>query len=55
VIFEWPEHIEAALPAERLWIDLRVLEPTRRTFVFTAVGERYETLLKQFRQTTFGS
>jgi tRNA threonylcarbamoyladenosine biosynthesis protein TsaE len=55
VIFEWPEHIETALPAERLWIDLRVLEPTRRTFVFTAVGERYETLLNQFRQTTFGS
>jgi tRNA threonylcarbamoyladenosine biosynthesis protein TsaE len=55
VIFEWPEHIEDALPDERLWIELRILEPTRRTFVFNAVGERYETLLKQFRQSTFGS
>lgn len=54
VIVEWPEHIEAALPQERLWIDLRVIEPTRRTFIFDATGKRYETLLEQFRAASFG-
>jgi tRNA threonylcarbamoyladenosine biosynthesis protein TsaE len=54
VIIEWPEHIEAALPRERLWIDLRVIEPTRRNFVFDATGKRYETLLEQFRAASFG-
>ncbi len=55
VILEWPEHIEEVLPANRLWIELRILEPTRRTFVFNAIGDRYESLLKQFRHSVFGS
>jgi len=54
VIIEWSEHIEAMLPAERLWIELRVIEPTRRNFVFDATGARYETLLEQFRAASFG-
>lgn len=54
VILEWPEHIEDALPDERLWIELRILEPTRRNFIFNAVGKRYEALLKTFRESTFG-
>ncbi|MBI1258146.1 MAG: tRNA (adenosine(37)-N6)-threonylcarbamoyltransferase complex ATPase subunit type 1 TsaE [Chloroflexi bacterium] len=54
VVVEWPEHIEAALPRERLWIELRVIEPTRRNFVFEATGKRYETLLDEFRDTSFG-
>jgi tRNA threonylcarbamoyladenosine biosynthesis protein TsaE len=54
VIIEWPEHIEAALPAERLWIELRVIEQTRRNFVFDATGERYEALLQRFRDASFG-
>jgi tRNA threonylcarbamoyladenosine biosynthesis protein TsaE len=54
VIFEWPEHIESILPKERLWIELRILEPTRRNFIFNAAGKRYEELVKQFRESTFG-
>lgn len=54
IIFEWPEHIEDILPTERLWIELRILEPTRRNFVFTATGPRYEELLRQFRGSAFG-
>lgn len=54
VIVEWPEHIDAALPDERLWIELRVIEPTRRNFAFDATGARYETLLEQFRTASFG-
>jgi tRNA threonylcarbamoyladenosine biosynthesis protein TsaE len=54
VLIEWPEHIEPYLPSERLWIELRIIEPTRRNFVFEAVGKRYETLVQQFRDASFG-
>lgn len=48
-LFEWPENIADALPAERLWIELRALEPTRRNLIFSAHGSRYQSLLDQFR------
>ncbi len=54
VLIEWPEHIESALPEERLWIELRIIEPTRRNFLFDATGSRYETLLDKFRGASFG-
>ncbi|MBZ0297871.1 MAG: tRNA (adenosine(37)-N6)-threonylcarbamoyltransferase complex ATPase subunit type 1 TsaE [Anaerolineae bacterium] len=54
IILEWPEHIESVLPEERVWIELRILEPTRRNFVFNATGKRYEELVKQFREAAFG-
>lgn len=54
VIIEWPEHIESALPKERLWIELRILESTRRNFIFNATGNHYEDLVKRFRELAFG-
>jgi tRNA threonylcarbamoyladenosine biosynthesis protein TsaE len=54
VVFEWPERITAALPAEHLWADLRVLEPTRRLFNFQAHGERHRILLEAFRGSGHG-
>jgi tRNA threonylcarbamoyladenosine biosynthesis protein TsaE len=54
VILEWPEHIEAALPDHRLWIELRIMEPTRRNFIFNATGERYKQLLEDFKKAVFG-
>ncbi len=54
VILEWPEHIERVLPSERLWIDFRILEASRRNFIFQATGARYERLLSHFREQTFG-
>lgn len=54
VVFEWPEHIEDVLPDKRLWIELRILEHTRRNFIFNANGKRYEELIEQFRGSTFG-
>lgn len=54
VIIEWPERIERVLPGSRLWIELRVLEPTRRNFALEGVGNRYEALIAQFRESTFG-
>lgn len=54
IIIEWPEHIQALLPRERLWVDLRIEESMRRNFVFDATGERYEKLLARFRELAFG-
>jgi tRNA threonylcarbamoyladenosine biosynthesis protein TsaE len=53
-IFEWPEHVLEQLPAERLWIELRILEPTRRNFMMEGVGTRYEELIKKFKSEAFG-
>lgn len=54
VILEWPEHIESVLPRHRLWIELRILESTRRNLIFDATGTHYQQLLSKFRQSTFG-
>lgn len=54
LLVEWAERIEAALPEERLWIELRVVEETRRSFSLEAVGKRYQQLLEDFRAATFG-
>ncbi|HEX2908080.1 MAG TPA: tRNA (adenosine(37)-N6)-threonylcarbamoyltransferase complex ATPase subunit type 1 TsaE [Phototrophicaceae bacterium] len=54
VVIEWPERITNALPRHRLWIELRILEPTRRNFMFEGTGKRYEDLITKFREMTFG-
>lgn len=54
VILEWPENILSILPKQRLWIDIRVVEPTRRNFALVAEGKRYEDLISKFREFTFG-
>jgi tRNA threonylcarbamoyladenosine biosynthesis protein TsaE len=55
VVIEWPERIEALLTLERLWVDLSPTDIlTRRLIQFRAVGARYQTLLDDFRRSTFG-
>ena len=54
VILEWPAHILDILPPQRLWIEIRVLEPTRRNFALTGEGKRYEYLIARFREFAFG-
>lgn len=54
-VFEWPENILSALPAQRLWIDLRILEVNRRSLMITATGTRYEQLLEHFRGASAGA
>ncbi len=53
-VIEWPEHAEAILPAERLWIRLTALDDTRRMLRLVAQGEHYRTLLTGFRHAAFG-
>jgi tRNA threonylcarbamoyladenosine biosynthesis protein TsaE len=50
VVIEWPEHIQDALPAERLWITLTIVDDPRRQIVMKAIGERYQALIEDFRQ-----
>jgi tRNA threonylcarbamoyladenosine biosynthesis protein TsaE len=54
VLIEWPERIESALPEERLWIELRILEPTRRNLLFDGNNARYREIVQRFREMTFG-
>lgn len=54
VMIEWPERIESWLPADRLWIQLRHLNETRRGMRITASGNRSFTLLKEFKRSAFG-
>ena len=53
-VFEWPEHIEEALPNDRLWIEFRILENSQRNIVFDGVGTRYLELIEQYRIYAFG-
>lgn len=50
VVIEWPEHILAALPAERLWIDFTFLGAQQRHLALQASGARYVGLLAALRE-----
>ena len=54
LVIEWPERIQEALPDKRLWIELRVIEDTRRNFIMEGNSERYQKLVNEFRNATFG-
>ncbi|MEL6148777.1 MAG: tRNA (adenosine(37)-N6)-threonylcarbamoyltransferase complex ATPase subunit type 1 TsaE [Chloroflexota bacterium] len=54
MLIEWAERIAEILPDEKLWIELRVIESTRRNLMLDGTGTRYETLVKEFRAQTFG-
>ncbi|MEA4907065.1 MAG: tRNA (adenosine(37)-N6)-threonylcarbamoyltransferase complex ATPase subunit type 1 TsaE [Chloroflexi bacterium] len=54
LLVEWPERIELALPAERLWIDLSYLAEEQRGMFFRPLGARYEQLTGEFRRRSFG-
>ncbi|MBK8021679.1 MAG: tRNA (adenosine(37)-N6)-threonylcarbamoyltransferase complex ATPase subunit type 1 TsaE [Chloroflexi bacterium] len=55
VMIEWPERIVPLLPTERLWIELRLFEATRRNLLFMPTGSRYEALLEAFRGDALGT
>lgn len=55
LVIEWPERIEAALPHDHLWIQMRVLDTGRRNLIMEGRGERYENLVQRFREAAFGA
>ncbi len=54
MLIEWAERIMDALPKDRLWLELRVIEATRRNLLLEGTGTRYEQLVTEFRARTFG-
>lgn len=54
MVIEWAERITDVIPAERLWVDMRVVESSRRIFTFEPTGTRYRKLVEQFRDAAFG-
>ena len=54
LLIEWAERIEEALPENYLWIELLVVEETRRNFVLEAHGSHYQKLVNDFRNAIYG-
>ena len=48
-LVEWADRVSAALPAERLEIQIGIVDADRRRFTATATGERYEGMLLAWR------
>jgi tRNA threonylcarbamoyladenosine biosynthesis protein TsaE len=53
LVIEWPDRF-GSLPTERLWIELRWVEDTRRGIRFIPTGKRFEDLISQYRRLTYG-
>jgi tRNA threonylcarbamoyladenosine biosynthesis protein TsaE len=51
---EWPERIEPILPSERLWAFLEYESEEHRTLRFRSIGSRYDDMLDELRQNTYG-
>jgi len=54
-VIEWAERARALMPPERLWVQLKFSNQTRRALSFQAQGERHAALLQEFRQAAFGA
>ena len=54
LLIEWPDKIAARIPAERLWIRMRSVDPTHRSLSFMPAGAYYTALVDQFRQNVIG-
>ena len=54
LLIEWPDKIAARIPAERLWIRMRAVDPTHRSLSFMPAGAYYTALVDQFRQNVIG-
>jgi tRNA threonylcarbamoyladenosine biosynthesis protein TsaE len=46
-IIEWADKVIETLPESHLRIEIEIVDADRRRFTLTAIGERYENLLKQ--------
>ncbi|MEA3351667.1 MAG: tRNA (adenosine(37)-N6)-threonylcarbamoyltransferase complex ATPase subunit type 1 TsaE [Chloroflexota bacterium] len=53
LIIEWADRIKSALPKEHLWVNLKWLDETQRNFLFSPRGDRYQTLVRNFRDRIF--
>jgi tRNA threonylcarbamoyladenosine biosynthesis protein TsaE len=54
MVVEWPERILSTLPTQRFWVGMRWLADEHRGMVFTAQGQRYQSLLAEFKRCIYG-
>jgi tRNA threonylcarbamoyladenosine biosynthesis protein TsaE len=54
VVIEWAQKIEAALPAERLWMKLFWIDEGRRRLEIAPQGDRYQPIAAGLQETVFG-
>lgn len=54
IMIEWPERLEAWLPADLLWISLSYVSETRRKLHIKGNGEQSQRLLEAFKKSAFG-
>ncbi|MBN2147110.1 MAG: tRNA (adenosine(37)-N6)-threonylcarbamoyltransferase complex ATPase subunit type 1 TsaE [Anaerolineales bacterium] len=54
LVVEWAERVQAALPAEGLWMKLTWVDDMQRDMILSAHGPYYETLLVKFRKQLYG-
>ena len=54
LLIEWAELIEAVLPRERLWIQMKYIDDDIRSFTLKPTGKRYTALAAEFRRSSFG-
>ncbi|MCK6538801.1 MAG: tRNA (adenosine(37)-N6)-threonylcarbamoyltransferase complex ATPase subunit type 1 TsaE [Anaerolineales bacterium] len=54
LLIEWPERLDGLVPAERLWIQLELVDEEEREMKFKASGKRYDELLEVLRHAAFG-
>jgi tRNA threonylcarbamoyl adenosine modification protein YjeE len=50
VFLEWPERVGAALPADRLDIDIAITSPTGRALACTSRGPRHDAVIDVLRR-----
>ena len=54
LVVEWADRIQAALPAEHLWVSMRWIDENQRDMVFTARGGRYLSLIHAISKVIYG-
>ena len=54
LVVEWADHIQDALPVERLLANFVWIDENQRDMVFTARGEHYQAIISTIRQQIFG-
>lgn len=54
LVVEWAQKIEAALPAERMWLKLFWVDDERRRIEVSPQGTRYEPMVSSFQEAVYG-
>ncbi|UYN90703.1 MAG: tRNA (adenosine(37)-N6)-threonylcarbamoyltransferase complex ATPase subunit type 1 TsaE [Anaerolineales bacterium] len=55
LVVEWAPRIAAALPAERLRLQLETVDETRRHILIEPTGERYQNMARAFKDAVYGN